>query len=62
LWLEVTGLIFALFTVVGGSALVRQYRADHMANLRHAVTVAGFTLVCGWFTVVSFVKARRTRR
>ena len=62
LWLEMTGLLFALFTVVGGSALVRQYRADHLADLRRVLTVTGFTLVCAWFTVFSFVKARRTRR
>lgn len=62
LWLETTGLVFALFAGVGVSALVRQYRADHLANLRHALPVGGFTLLCAWFTVVSFVRARRTRR
>src|SRR5690348_2244525 len=62
LWLEVTGLMFALFTVMGVSALVRQYRADHLADHQRLVVVAGFTLACGWFTVLSFVKARRTRR
>jgi hypothetical protein len=62
LWLEVTGLMFAVLTVAGGSALVRQYGADHLADHRRFVTVTVFTLVCGWFTVLSFVKAKRTRR
>jgi hypothetical protein len=62
LWLEVTGLMFAVLTVGGASALVRQYRADHLADYRRFLTVTAFTLVCGWFTVFSFVKARRTRK
>jgi hypothetical protein len=61
LWLEVTGLIFALLTVAGGSALIRQFRTDHLADRSRFLTVTGFTLVCGWFTVFSFIKARRTR-
>jgi hypothetical protein len=62
LWLEVTGLLFAVLTVAGASALVRQYRSDHLADHRRFLTVAGFTLVCAWFTVLSFLKARRTRK
>jgi predicted small integral membrane protein len=61
LWLEVTGLLFAVFTVVGGSALFRQYRADHFHDRNRLLTVGVFTVVCAWFTVVSFVRARRTR-
>ncbi len=62
LWLETTGLVFAVLAVTGVSALLRQYRADHLADHRRFLTVTGFTLVCGWFTVFSFVKARRTRK
>lgn len=62
LWLQATGLIFGVFTVVGGSALVRQYRADHFADHRRLIAVAGFTVLCLWFTIVSFVRAARTRR
>jgi hypothetical protein len=62
LWLEVTGLLFGVFAVTGGSALVRQYRADHFADHRRFLVVAGFTLVCAWFTLLSFLKARRLRR
>lgn len=62
LWLEVTGLLFAVLAVAGGSALLRQYRADHFADHKRFALVTLFTLVCGWFTVFSFVKARRTRK
>ncbi len=62
LWLEVTGLLFGVLTVGGGTALVRQYRADHLADHRRFLIVTGFTLVCAWFTVLSFLKARRMRR
>jgi len=62
LWLEVTGLLFATFTVVGGSALVRQYRADHFHERSRLLGVGAFTVICGWFTLVSFVRARRTRK
>src|SRR5260370_32596492 len=62
LWLETTGVVFGFLTVLGGSALVRQYRADHLADHTRFVTVTGFTLVCGWFTVRSFVRDRRTRK
>ncbi len=62
LWLETTGLIFGFFTALGASALVRQYRTDHLADHTRFLTVTAFTLACAWFTVLSFVKARRTRK
>ncbi|HKF21250.1 MAG TPA: hypothetical protein VKE93_06750 [Candidatus Angelobacter sp.] len=62
LWLETTGLVFGFLTILGGSALVRQYRADHLADHTRFVIVTAFTLVCGWFTVFSFLKAKRTRK
>src|SRR5215471_6085686 len=62
LWLETTGLLFGFLTILGGSALVRQYRTDHLADHTRFVAVITFTLVCGWFTVFSFVKANRTRK
>jgi len=61
LWLEVTGLLFAMFTVVGGSDLIRQYRTAHFADHKRLVVVGLTTVACGWFTVFSFLKARRTR-
>lgn len=62
LWLEVTGLLFAVLAVAGGSALLRQYRADHFADHRRLAGVGIFTVVCAYFTVVSFVRAKRTRK
>ena len=62
LWLEVTGLLFGVLMVGGLSALLRQYKVDpHMADHRRLFAVSAFTLVCGYFTVVSFVRAKRTR-
>jgi hypothetical protein len=62
LWLEVTGLMFAVLAVGGASDLFRQYRMDHLANHRRVFAVSAFTLVCAYFTVVSFVRAKRTRK
>jgi len=61
LWLEITGLIFAVFTVMGGSGLWKRYRADHFANRQQFFTVLAFTLVCAWFTLISFRRARKTQ-
>ncbi len=60
LWLQVTGFMFGVFTALGVFALVRLYKAgtfwtDHQ---RMWLTMA-FTLICGWFTLVSFVRAGR---
>jgi len=61
LWLEVTGLLFAMFTVWGGWDLVRQFRVNHFADHSRLLVVTLVTLACAYFTVFSFVKARRTR-
>ena len=62
LWLEVTGLMFAIFAVMGGSALFKQYRANHFTDRKHFWTILAFTVVCGWFTLVSFTRAKKTRK
>ena len=62
LWLEVTGLIFAFLVVLGASDLIRHYRADHHIDSKRLVSVSGFILVCAWFTVVSYVRAKKTRK
>jgi magnesium-transporting ATPase (P-type) len=59
LWLQVTGLIFVLFAVTGGSALIRQYRADHFADRHRFWLTLAFTTVCAWFGVVSFFRAKK---
>jgi len=63
LWLEMTGFIFAVFTVVSASAFVRQYQIHGWAtDKRRFWATVGFTAVSGWFTVTSFVRARKTRK
>lgn len=59
-WLQTTGLIFVLFTVLGASSLVRQYHKDHFADHQRATIEGIFTVVCFYFTVHSFIKASRT--
>jgi hypothetical protein len=59
LWLQVTGLIFVLFAVTGSSALIRQYRADHFADRHRFWLTVAFTVVCAWFGLVSFFRAKR---
>jgi hypothetical protein len=62
LWLQVTGVLFAVFTVMGGHALFREYRAGTLwTDHQNWVRIAG-TLMCGWFTLVSFVRAQRTNK
>ena len=60
LWLEVTGFFFAIFTVIGTAALVREAQA-HVAPGRLAL-LAIFTLVFAWFAVSSFARARKRKK
>ena len=62
LWLQVTGLIFVMFTVMSGSALVKQYRADHFADRKRLWFTAVFLMVSLWFTLVSFRRASKTMK
>ena len=59
-WLQTTGLMFVLFTVLGASSLVRQYHKDHFADHQRVIIESIFTVVCFYFTVHSFIKASRT--
>ena len=59
-WLQFTGLMFVLFTGLGAADLYKQYHRHNLADHKHLVVVALFTLVCGYFTVHSFIKANRT--
>jgi hypothetical protein len=58
-WLQATGLIFVLFTVIGASDLVKHYHR-HTLDQKRMLLVGTLTVVCGYFTVHSFIKARRT--
>src|SRR3954470_13953196 len=60
LWLEVTGFFFAIFTVIGSAALIREVQA-HAAPGRLAL-LAIFTLVFAWFAVSSFARARKRKK
>jgi hypothetical protein len=59
LWLEITGLLCALIAVRYGSALLQEYRINHFADRHRSLTFTVFTVVFTWFTILSFVKARR---
>lgn len=58
-WLQTTGLIFVLFTGLGAADLFRHYH-KHDLDLKRIMMVGALTLACGYFTVHSFIKARRT--
>jgi Mn2+/Fe2+ NRAMP family transporter len=59
-WLQTTGLVFMVFTVMAGSALVRQYHKDHFADRQRLWLTGAFFVVCLWFTLVSFRRAKKT--
>jgi hypothetical protein len=60
-WLQATGLIFILFTVIGASDLVKHYHR-HTLDAKRLLLVGTLTVVCAYFTLHSFAKARRTVR
>ena len=61
LWLEITGLFFLLFSVVGAVALAHEYpkyQAGKMGAGKLVLTFM-FSLVFGYFGVSSFWRVRR---
>jgi len=61
LWLEVTGVAFAAFTIMGASSLVGLYRRHAWIGDRNRFWVTVFfTFACLWLTITSFWRARRT--
>lgn len=64
LWLEVTGAIFLTMTAFGLTALVREYLkyTSGRATVGRVLVAAGFTLTFAWFTMSSFLRARRKSR
>lgn len=61
LWLQVTGLLFVAFAIVGAVACVRESRA-YLANtggLGRPLLAFLFTLLFAWFGVSSFWRASR---
>jgi len=61
-WLQTTGLMFLVFALAGTFSLVRQYRHDHFADHKRLLIESAFTLICGYFTLLSFLKAKRTAK
>jgi len=63
LWLEITGVAFAGFTVMGASALVILYRKHAwIADKNRFWVTVFFTIGCLWLTITSFWRARQTKR
>jgi|SRR5579859_1958947 len=63
LWLEIVGLLAAVFTVRAGFEAIKVYRTSGMSGdpKRFWVTLA-VTLFCAWFSLACFQKARRIRK
>jgi len=57
LWLEVTGLFFVAFAVIGGLAASHEYAKHKMLSSRVGVALC-FMVVFAWFGVSSFWRAR----
>ena len=64
LWLEITGLFFVVFALVGAAATWREYQAyaAGKAGPGRAIAAALFCLAFAYFGVTSFWKARRGSR
>jgi hypothetical protein len=61
-WLQTTGLLYVFFTVAGCSSLFVEYRRHGFADQKRLLIESVFTLVCAYFTLHSFFKARRTAK
>lgn len=58
LWLEVTGLFFVAFAVIGGLAAWHDYAKHKTLSGRVGVALC-FMVIFAWFGVSSFLRARR---
>jgi hypothetical protein len=60
LWLEITGLFFALFAVFFVQSVYRVHTAWRQGpEHTHLLLYAGLAFVFGWFSVSSFTRAYR---
>jgi hypothetical protein len=61
LWLQITGLFFVIFFVMGTAAAVHEYRlwALGRAPVARFALAAAFSAVFGWFAATSFWRAAR---
>jgi hypothetical protein len=58
LWLEVTGLFFVAFAVIGGLAAWHEYTKHKVLSGRFGAALC-FMVVFAWFGLSSFWRARR---
>jgi hypothetical protein len=58
LWLEVTGLFFAAFAVIGGLAAWHDYYKQKTLSARFAAALC-FMVIFAWFGLSSFWRTRR---
>ncbi|MFZ3211769.1 MAG: hypothetical protein WA188_09650 [Terriglobales bacterium] len=58
LWLEVTGLFFVAFAVIGGLATWHDYYRHKMLSVRVGAAIC-FMVVFAWFGLTSLWRARR---
>jgi len=61
LWLQVTGLFFVFFALVGSVAFVKEYRAWGAGKVGpgRAALALGFAVMFAWFGLSSFWRAGR---
>jgi hypothetical protein len=61
LWLQLTGVLFLAFAIVGGLAFAREYQAWAAGKMgpERALLALAFTLLFAWFGVSSFWRAVR---
>jgi divalent metal cation (Fe/Co/Zn/Cd) transporter len=63
LWLEIVGLLAAGFTIRTAAELLRIYRGSGLSgDPKHFWVALAVMLFCLWFSVASFLKARRIRK
>lgn len=64
LWLEVTGLMFLLFALIGGAAAMREYHrhASGSGSAGKMMLAAFFAVLFTYFGVTSFWRSRRRAR
>jgi hypothetical protein len=58
LWLEVTGLFFLAFAMIGGLAAWHDYSRHKIFSSRLGAAIC-FMLIFGWFGLSSFYRAQR---
>ena len=61
LWLQITGLFFVIFCVMGSAAAVHEYHlwTAGRAPVGKFALAAAFSAIFGWFALTSFWRAAR---